>query len=1192
MEAIFSTLGLGISFDKRRFKKEVDLFEKPQGDAREAPLAQADAPAAAADDVTAEPARKRKKRKLRHGAAAEADEAGAGGIALFGSGAGAAPGSGPSAASAPAAAANGGPAAASRDPFEEANVLRKAHRIKVAGSAPPAPLRGFAELESGAHGAAPRRLLRNLAESGFAEPTPIQRQATPALLAGRELLAIAPTGEGGRAQGRRSGRRALTSPASGSGKTLAFLLPLIAHAKRLQAEAEAAAAAAAGATAAAGGEPPAPEGPPTRRGGPKVVVVSPTKELATQTARVAKLLLPGLRLRASLLSKATAAGTDFGRVDLLLANPLRLGAMADEGGLDLSQARRSFAGLVRYLILDEADKLFDMGFTEQIDAVIAACSHPDCVRGLFSATLPEQVEALARSVLKDPLRVTVGERNTAAATVAQRLLFVGREAGKLLALRQAIAGGLRPPVLVFVATKERAKELHRELLYDGVHVDSIHANQSQATRQAAVDNFRAGRTWVLVATDLIGRGMDFLGVNTVINYDFPQANVAGSGLINTMWQACAWEHSTTDYIHRVGRTGRAGRAGEAITFFTEDDSGKLRGVANVMRAAGCDVPEWMLALKKEPRRRRGHRTPQTRLQAQRRLQRQGLSVRPCAAATQTSQTPASSMSSTQPTSVIGLVGLAVMGQNLALNVAEKGFSISVYNRSGEKTDAAVARAGKEGVGARLHGFHDLKDFVQSLERPRRIIILVKAGKPVDSTIEQLTAYLEPGDIIIDGGNEWYENTERRQRLLADKGIFHIGMGVSGGEEGARNGPAMMPGGDLEAYKHLQARAGAGERQRLRAIVEKVAAQTDDGACVTYVGPGGSGNYVKMVHNGIEYGDMQLIAEAYDVLRVVGGLSNEELADVFAEWNKGEASGRGRGRARVLPGGDHLPHLQKARRAGRRLADRQGEDLLWVLDKTGMKGTGKWTIQQAAELAVAAPTMEAALDARFLSGLKEERLAAEEVYRGMGVEPPSAAAAGNVDKAQLIADVRAALYASKICSYAQGYNIIRAKSGEQGWGVDLGGLARIWKGGCIIRAGFLDRIKQAYQRNPDLPNLLVDSEFAKDLAERRVGGVVCWLQLAGAVGQDAWRRVVQLAVGAGIGVPGITASLAYFDSYRRGRLPANLVQARCSASSLSAQRDFFGSHTYERTDGKAGWFHTVWDAAYGSADSITTSGYNQ
>lgn len=480
-----------------------------------------------------------------------------------------------------------------------------------------------------------------------------------------------------------------------------------------------------------------------------------------------------------------------------------------------------------------------------------------------------------------------------------------------------------------------------------------------------------------------------------------------------------------------------------------------------------------------------------------------------------------------------------MGQNLALNIAEKGFKISVYNRSSEKTDACVSRAQKEGLGENLKGFKEMKDFVMSLERPRRVIILVKAGAPVDATIASLSEYMEPGDIIIDGGNEWYENTERRQAALKEKEIIEIGMGVSGGEEGARRGPAMMPGGDIEAYKYLAP------------IVEKVAAQTDDGACVTYIGPGGSGNFVKMVHNGIEYGDMQLIAEAYDVLKTVGGLTNEELGQVFDAWNKSELES-------FLVEITASIFKKKDEYADGFLVDK-------VLDKTGMKGTGKWTIQQAAEMSVAAPTMAAALDARFLSGLKDERMHAEGTYASLGVAPAGDLSA-QVDKAQLIEDVKAALYASKICSYAQGYNIIRAKSAEQGWGIDLGSLARIWKGGCIIRAGFLDRIKQAYERNPDLNNLLVDPDFAKDLADR----------------QDAWRRVVSLAVTSGIGAPGMTTSLSYFDTYRRGRGNANLVQA---------QRDFFGSHTYERVD-KEGWFHTVWDESFGSKDSITTSGYNQ
>ncbi|KAJ4775019.1 hypothetical protein LUZ62_059276 [Rhynchospora pubera] len=467
---------------------------------------------------------------------------------------------------------------------------------------------------------------------------------------------------------------------------------------------------------------------------------------------------------------------------------------------------------------------------------------------------------------------------------------------------------------------------------------------------------------------------------------------------------------------------------------------------------------------------------------------------------------------------IGLAGLAVMGQNLALNIAEKGFPISVYNRTTSKVDETVERARVEG-NLPLYGFHDPASFIQSIQKPRVVIMLVKAGAPVDQTIQTLSAHMEKGDCIIDGGNEWYENTERREKAMNELGLLYLGMGVSGGEEGARNGPSLMPGGSYEAY------------QRIEDILLKVAAQVpDSGPCVTYIGTGGSGNFVKMVHNGIEYGDMQLIAEAYDVLRSVGKLSNEELHAVFSDWNKGEL----------------LSFLIEITADIFTIKDDKGEGYLVdkVLDKTGMKGTGKWTVQQAAELSVAAPTIEASLDSRFLSGLKDERVEASKVF-GPGI----LSGGPEVDKAQLIDDVRQALYASKICSYAQGMNILKAKSTEKGWWLNLGELARIWKGGCIIRAIFLDRIKQAYDRNANLANLLVDPEFAKEILDR----------------QAAWRRVVSLAINYGVSTPGMSASLAYFDSYRRDRLPANLVQA---------QRDYFGAHTYERTD-MGGAFHTEW-----------------
>lgn len=469
---------------------------------------------------------------------------------------------------------------------------------------------------------------------------------------------------------------------------------------------------------------------------------------------------------------------------------------------------------------------------------------------------------------------------------------------------------------------------------------------------------------------------------------------------------------------------------------------------------------------------------------------------------------------------IGLAGLAVMGQNLALNVAEKGFPISVYNRSSNKVDDTVERAKDEG-NLPVKGFHEAKDFVLSIQKPRSVIILVKAGVPVDQTIATLSNFMEPGDCIVDGGNEWYENTERRARQVAEKGLLYLGMGVSGGEEGARYGPSLMPGGTLEAYKYIED------------VVTKVAAQVDDGPCVTYVGNGGAGNFVKMVHNGIEYGDMQLISEAYDVLKCVGGLSNQEIHETFAEWNRGELE------SFLIEITADIFSVKDD------LAD--GELVDKILDKTGMKGTGKWTVQQAAELSIAAPTIAASLDSRFLSGLKEEREVAANIFKEHGLS--DVLGSKNVDKKQLVDDVRKALYASKICSYAQGMNLLRAKSIEKVWNLNLGALARIWKGGCIIRAVFLDRIKKAYDRNPNLASLLVDPEFAKEMVER----------------QAAWRRVVGLAIEMGISTPGMSASLAYFDTYRRARLPANLVQA---------QRDYFGAHTYERVD-RAGAYHTEW-----------------
>jgi len=477
-------------------------------------------------------------------------------------------------------------------------------------------------------------------------------------------------------------------------------------------------------------------------------------------------------------------------------------------------------------------------------------------------------------------------------------------------------------------------------------------------------------------------------------------------------------------------------------------------------------------------------------------------------------------------SKIGLVGLAVMGQNLALNVAEKGFSISVFNRSSSKTDDAVARAQAELENPALFsGFKDMKEFVESIERPRSIIMLVKAGAPVDATIEALVPLLEEGDMIIDGGNEWFENTERRSEALSKKGIMYMGMGVSGGEEGARFGPSLMPGGPKEAWESVAP------------ILKKIAAQVDDGPCVFHIGPRGSGNYVKMIHNGIEYGDMQLIGEAYDILHTIGGLTPDQLADVFAEWNKGDLK-------------SFLIEITANIMAIKDDVTGDGSVLVEkVLDKTGAKGTGMWTMEEAVRRGVPSPTIASSLDARYLSSLKEERVAAEKILKG-----PTPAITS--EQKGLIEDVRQALYASKVCSYAQGMNLIKQTGLENNWDLNLGEIARIWKGGCIIRAQFLDRIKEAYGRNPELSSLLIDEQFAKELESA----------------QDAWRRVVALTVSEGITAPAFSASLSYYDSYRRGRLPSSQL--------VQSQRDYFGAHTYKRLDTDK-VYHTRW-----SSDGVT------
>lgn len=465
----------------------------------------------------------------------------------------------------------------------------------------------------------------------------------------------------------------------------------------------------------------------------------------------------------------------------------------------------------------------------------------------------------------------------------------------------------------------------------------------------------------------------------------------------------------------------------------------------------------------------------------------------------------------------GVIGLAVMGENLALNVESRGFPIAVYNRSPDKTEKFMATRAQ---GKDVKAAYSLEEFVQTLERPRKILVMVKAGAPVDAVIEQLKPLLEEGDMIIDGGNSLYEDTERRTKYLEPTGLGFVGMGVSGGEEGALKGPSLMPGGTKSAYHELEP------------ILVKIAAQVDDGPCVTFVGPGGAGHYVKMVHNGIEYGDMQLIAEAYDVLKNGLGLNNEKLHSVFSEWNKTDELNS----FLIEITADIFGYIEP---------ETQQHLIDLIVDSAGQKGTGRWTIMSSLELGVPIPTMYAAVNARVMSSYKEERVAASAQLPG-----PATTFSGDVDA--FIDKVRDALYCSKMCSYAQGMALIAKASAEYYNGeVSLPESARIWKGGCIIRAGFLDKIKKAFNDNPALPNLLLAPEFKQSILDR----------------QAAWREVLMLANELGIPVPAFSASLDYFDSYRRASLPQNLTQA---------QRDYFGAHTYERTDKPRGeFFHTEW-----------------
>jgi 6-phosphogluconate dehydrogenase len=468
------------------------------------------------------------------------------------------------------------------------------------------------------------------------------------------------------------------------------------------------------------------------------------------------------------------------------------------------------------------------------------------------------------------------------------------------------------------------------------------------------------------------------------------------------------------------------------------------------------------------------------------------------------------------TAKIGLIGLGVMGQNLALNIERNGFPIAVYDREAPVLDAFVMRESSK----RILGAHSPEEFVRSLERPRKIILLVKAGAPVDWTINLVKPFLDQGDIIIDGGNSHFKETERRQEELKESGLFMIGSGTSGGEKGALLGPSLMPGGDRNAY------------EQIRPIWEAIAARVPDGPCVTYIGPGGSGHFVKMVHNGIEYGDMQLIAEAYGLFRDGFGLSTDEMADIFDEWNRGDLES----------------YLIEITAKILRVRDPEtGKPLVdLVLDKAGQKGTGKWTSQLALDLGVPIPTIDAAIVARILSSQKEARLAASKLIIGRTT--------GKYDRISEIMTnyIHDALYASKICSYAQGMNLIKAGSDEFGWNINLSEIARIWQGGCIIRAKFLGRIKEAYLRNPSLPNLLLDDEFKSKMEQT----------------QSGWRILVSTAQQQGLPVLAMSSSLGYFDMYRTANLPLNLTQA---------QRDFFGSHTYERIDKpELGFVHTEWE----------------
>ena len=463
----------------------------------------------------------------------------------------------------------------------------------------------------------------------------------------------------------------------------------------------------------------------------------------------------------------------------------------------------------------------------------------------------------------------------------------------------------------------------------------------------------------------------------------------------------------------------------------------------------------------------------------------------------------------------GMIGLAVMGRNLALNIEEHGFPVVVWNLETDWTDAFI----REHAKAKFTGTKTLEELVAALDRPRRIMMMIPAGKPVDEMIGRLAPLLDSGDILIDGGNSFFQDTRRREAQLRERNLNFVGCGVSGGEEGARFGPSIMPGGSEAAWT------------RIRDVLEAISAKTDAGPCVTHVGPDGAGHFVKMVHNGIEYGDMQIIAEVYDVLHRGLGLGTPEIGDVFTQWNRGTLE-------------SFLVELTG--QVCKVIDPETKQPLVDVIqDKAGQKGTGKWTAQVALDLAVAIPTIGAALDGRVLSSLKDQRVAAGKVLSATDTRAPFGAGS----RETWTNDLRDALQGARVCSYAQGMALIAAGSVEYGWNVNLAEMARIWKGGCIIRARLLDPVRAAFTANPALPNLLVDATIAADMQRAAPG----------------WRRVVSAAAAAGIPVPALSASLAYFDSYRTPRLPQNLTQA---------QRDAFGAHKYERVE-RPGFVHSEW-----------------